>query len=475
MSAQAPRRRKLVVVAAGTGTALGFLDQTIIGVALPTIGADIGLSATERAWVVEAYLIPLAALAVVAGSIGTRVGARRLFTAGVLVFVASSVSCGLAADADWLIVSRAVQGTGAAAMFTAGQAIVASAFPKAHRGRAIGGFVAVTTIALSIGPLVGGALVDLVGWRAVFFVNPVLALATVPYILGWARNPEGDAPSREPSRFDTSGFLLLVPILLLGAGGVTEAGRSGWTPATIAAVAIAALAVPVLIRIESRRSNPMLDVDLLRDPVVGSAIAVVAAVGFVQLWGVISFPAFLQHDLGFSAFAAGAGLLPLTFALTGGQLIAGRLADLRGATMPAFVGTAGAGASLVAMALLVPASSYALLLPVFVLAGISLALAQTPMNAAAMSAVSAERRTNVSGLLATARQSSALFGLAILGALGAHLTRDDVTGGSGTGAAESGAALQVGCIVAAVVLFAAALWVYVVLVRRGEGSRGGTP
>ena len=469
MNAQAPRRRKLVVAAAGTGTALGFLDQTIIGVALPTIGADLGLSATERSWVVEAYLIPLAALAVVAGSIGARVGVRRLFTAGVLVFVAGSLACGLAAGADWLIAGRAVQGTGAAAMFTAGQAMVVSAFPKARRGRAIGGFLAVTTIALSTGPLVGGALVDLVGWRAVFFVNPVLALATLPYILGWARNPEGDARAAHPPRFDASGFLLLVPILLLGTWAVTEAGRTGWSAATIAAVGVAALAVPVLIRIESRRRDPMLDVELLRQPVAGSAIVVVAAVGFVQLWGAISFPAFLQHDLGFSAFAAGAGLLPLTLALTGGQLIAGRIADLRGAALPGLVGTAGAGAALVATALLVPALSYAPLVPVFVVAGISLALAQTPMDAAAMSSVGAERRTNVSGLLTTARQSSALFGLAFLGSLGALLTQDDVTGGGGTGAAESGAALQLGCVGAAVVLFAAALRIYVVLVRRGEG------
>jgi hypothetical protein len=123
----------------------------------------------------------------------------------------------------------------------------------------------------------------------------------------------------------------------------------------------------------------------------------------------------------------------------------------------------------VATALLVPVLSYAPLVPVFVLAGISLALAQTPMAAAAMSSVGAERRTNVSGLLATARQSSALFGLAFLGSLGALLTRDDVTGGAGTGAPESGAALQVGCVGAAVVLFAAALLIYVVLVRRGQG------
>jgi EmrB/QacA subfamily drug resistance transporter len=476
VSTQAPRRRKLVLTAAGTGTALGFLDQTIIGVALPTIGADVGLSATERAWVVEAYLIPLAALAVVAGSIGTRIGVRRLFTGGVLFFVAGSVLCGVAADAAWLIASRAVQGTGAAAMFTAGQAMVASAFPMEQRGRAIGAFTAVTTIALSVGPLVGGALVDGIGWRAVFFVNPVLALATLPYILGWARNPEGDAPSADAPAFDTAGFLLMVPILLLGAYGATEAGRTGWTAATIAAVAVAALAVPVLFRVESRRPSPMLDVRLLRDRVAGSAIAVVVAVGFGQLWGAIAFPAFLQHDLGFSALAAGAGLLPLTFALTGSQLIAGRLVDMRGAAGPALVGTAGAGASLVAMALVVPASSYVLLVPVFVVAGASLALAQTPMNTAAMNAVGADRRTNVSGLLATARQTSALFGLAFLGSAGALLTRDDVTGGSGTGAARSAGALQVGCVGAAILLFAAAVLIYLVLIRPSPvGARRSAP
>jgi hypothetical protein len=148
-----------------------------------------------------------------------------------------------------------------------------------------------------------------------------------------------------------------VPILPLGAWGVTEAGRTGWTAVTIAAVAVAALAVPVLIRIESRRSNPMLDVELPRHPVGRFGDRGRGRGGLRPALGVISFPAFLQHDLGFSAFAAGAGLLPLTFTLTGGQLIAGRLADLRGAAVPSLVGTAGA--SLVATALPIPASSYA--------------------------------------------------------------------------------------------------------------------
>lgn len=412
-------QRAIVMLAAGSATVGGFLDQTVVGVALPTMTVDLGLDGDEALWAVVAYLLPLAAFAAAFGALGRHVGQRPMFIVGIIGFAIGSMGAGLSVDGTTLAVSRFVQGLAAAAMFTASQAMVANAFPRGRRGRGIALYTAITTIALSSGPLLGGLLVQTLGWRWVFFINPLLALLAVPYVLGFASGLP--AVQREPwgERFDTAGLVTLVASLTLLSYGLIQLSLGDpEDPILPAASAVVGVALVVLfIRVERRTPRPIIPVDELARPVFSAALLVIVAVGFVQMWGVIAFPAYLQSALGMSPFLAGAGLLPLTLALTFGQFFAGRAVDRFGPRSPIVGGLGLAGLGLVIMMASIPTGSYWGFVPAFVLAGLGLALCQTPANTAAMNEAGRQDRLMASGVLGTARQTSALTGLVLLSAL----------------------------------------------------------
>jgi EmrB/QacA subfamily drug resistance transporter len=417
------QQRGVVVIAAATAAMSGFIDQTIVGVALPTIRQDLDLGAGEAVWVVSAYLLPLAGFAAAFGTLGRVIHERWLFTLGVSIFVAGSIGAGLAATAPVLIGSRAIQGLGAAAMFTAAQAMVANAFPREHRGRGIAIYAFVTTLALSAGPVLGGTLTDTVGWRWIFWVNPILALFTLPYILGASGSltPRSSRPVSLRS-FDYVGLVLLISGLTLLTYGLLQAmsrtgsGASwtGWIAVFTGVVLLAALIVR-----SRHHPNPIVNVSFLTRPTFRAAIVVVIAIGLMQVWSVINFPHYFQSALGLSAFAAGAGLVPLTLALTFGQLVAGRSVDRFGPRRPIEIGLTAIIAGVVVIVVTLGTGQYWVMIPGLMLMGIGLAMSQTPANTAAMNAVHADERTQVSGLLGTTRQTSGLIGLVFWSTLGA--------------------------------------------------------
>jgi len=283
----------------------------------------------------------------------------------------------------------------------------------------------------------------------------------VPYLVGWARALEGEGPAEHPRKLDFRGFLLFVPGMLLAIAAITELGRTGWSGTVTWLTVGAVVAFAGFLWAERHTVAPLLRLELLRNPTIAAAIVATVAIGFVQMWGVIALPAFLQEDLGMSALAAGAGLLPLTIALTGGQPLAGRMTDRGGPRLPTLIGLPAAGVALLVTAPLLSLDSYAPLAVIFLILGLGLALAQTPLNAAAMNVVDAPTRVEVSGLLGTARQAAALFGLAILTAVGALFTSGHATG-SGD---EVTSAIQVGLIFGGIVLLLAVAWCARLLAR----------
>ncbi len=413
------RQRAVVMLAAGAATVGGFLDQTIIGVALPTMTVDLGLDSDEALWAVVAYLLPLAAFAAAFGALGRHVGQRPMFVVGIIGFALGSLGAGLSVDGTMLAVARFIQGLAAAAMFTASQAMVANAFPRDRRGRGIALYTAITTIALSSGPLIGGLLVETLGWRWVFFVNPILSLLALPYILGLASGLPEVRRESVGGRFDTAGLITLIASLTLVSYGLIQLSLGNPTDPIIPLIlaVVGAGLVGVFLVVERRAPNPIIPVGQLTRPVFSAALMVIVAVGFVQMWGVIAFPAYMQDALGMSPFLAGAGLLPLTLALTFGQFFAGRAVDRFGPRKPIVGGLGLAGVGLIIMLASIPTRSYWGFVPAFTLAGLGLALCQTPANTAAMNEAGRQDRLMASGVLGTARQTSALTGLVVLSAL----------------------------------------------------------
>lgn len=420
------QQRGVVVVAAATAAMSGFIDQTIVGVALPTIRSDLDLSGSQALWVMSAYLLPLAGFAAAFGTLGRLVHERWLFSAGISVFVTGSMAAGLSAEGGWLIAARAIQGVGAAAMFTAAQAMVANAFPRTHRGRGIAIYAFVTTLALSVGPLLGGVLTDTLGWRWIFLVNPVLALLSLPYILGASRslspNRQGiENHSFNFRSFDYPGLFLLISGLTLTTYGLLqsvsrvglEETDSGWISISFGVI----LLIGMVLRSRTRLI-PVVNFSLLSRPAFLAATVVIIAVGLMQVWTVVSFPHYLQSTLGLSAFAAGAGLVPLTIALTLGQLVAGRSVDRFGPRTPIVIGLSALLSGVLVILVTLHTRQYWVMIPGLSLMGVGLAMCQTPANTAAMNAVHADERTQVSGLLGTTRQTSGLIGLVVWSALG---------------------------------------------------------
>jgi len=318
------------------GSGMAFVDGTVVNVMLPALQANLGATVSGIQWVVEAYTLVLAALMLVGGALGDRFGRRRLFATGVVLFATASVGCGLAPDVTTLIVARAIQGLGGALLVPGSLALISANFARDQRGRAIGLWSGFSAIASGAGLVLGGALIDLLSWRWVFFLNvPVAALVMA---LVFRHVPESRDPNAS-GRIDLAGVLLSV----VGLGGLTfalvEASRFGFGhPAVLAAGALGVAGLALFLHAERVQRLPMMPLGLFREPTF--AAANVFTLLFYAALGALFFflPMVLIQVHDFSSSAAGAALLPvviLMFLLSGWS---GRLVDRFGPRPPLIVG-----------------------------------------------------------------------------------------------------------------------------------------
>ena len=319
---------------------MAFVDGTAVNVALPVLQATLRASVASAQWVVEAYALFLSALVLVGGSLADRVGRRRIFSIGTVVFAASSLACGLAPDVRALIAARAVQGVGAALLIPSSLAILGAAFPPGERGRAVGTWSALTAIAGAVGPILGGWLVQAVSWRAVFYLN--LPIAGAVLWISARKVPESRNP--DAGTLDVAGALLATAGLGLVIFGLIEAPAAGWSdPRVWASLGAGAIALGFLIAVERRSRHPMVPTALFR-------IRTFAAANLLTfcLYAALSATFFfLPFDLiqarGYSPALAGASMLPLVAAVSLLSRFAGAIADRLGARLPLTVGPAIAG------------------------------------------------------------------------------------------------------------------------------------
>jgi len=387
--------------------------------------------------VIDAYTLALAAVVLTAGSIADRIGRRAIFAAGLGIFAAASLAAGLAPDATFLNISRAVEGIGGAAMFAVSLAMVAQEFaPGRGRATAMGIYGATIGAAVAVGPLVGGAITDAFGWRWVFFLNVPIGIAAIAVTFAKLRE------SRNPNatRVDWGGLATFSTALLLLVLGLLRGNDDGWTSATIVSLlAGAAVMLAAFVVIERRVAEPMLPLELFRSRAF-TGVQLAAFAVSVSLFALFLYlTLYLQNYLGYSPLQAGLRYLPITLVpFFVAPVAVALMARLQARVMMA-IGLIGVGAGLLLMSGLTAGSSWTALLPGFLVAGVGVGLLNPVIAEVAVSVVPKERSGMAAGINDTFRQVGVAVGVAAWGAIFLGRGADKIsTLAAGTPAATNG-------------------------------------
>lgn len=435
----------LTLAAMSLGYAVVQLDVTIVNTALASISAALGGGVAELQWVVSAYTIAFAAFILTAGALGDRLGAKRIFMAGFAIFTAASLACALAPNAAILIASRCVQGFAAAILVPNSLALLNHAYgDEKVRGRAVGVWAAGASLALTAGPFVGGALIALVGWRAIFLVNLPIGLIGL-----WLTSRYATETMRHPQHeIDLPGQF--AAILALGglAGALIEGGTLGFDhPFVIAGFVAAALIGVLFVWREARARQPMLPLSLFRRRTfaLSSVTGLLVNVAFYGLIFVLSL--YFQEVNHLSPFATGLAFVPMLGAVLPVNLVAPRIAERIGAPATIAAGATLSAGGCLALLGITPGTTYpAICLQLIAISG-GLGLLVPPLTSTLLGSVEKSRSGIAAGVLNATRQTGSVLGVALFGSL---------VGGSGDFVAGAHASL----VISALVLLgaAAAIW-----------------
>ena len=410
------RRQRLTLVATILGSTVVFLDSTVVNVALPANGDGLDAGLAGQQWVVEAYMLTMVSLLLVGGSLGDQFGRRRMFVAGLLAFGATSALCAISPTVEFLVGARALQGVAGALLVPGSLAIVAATFEGADRGKAVGTWTAWTGIATVFGPAGGGALIGLLSWRAIFWVNLPLVAVTASLTLRAVRE------SSDPDAFrgiDRLGIALSAA----GLGGpvfaLIEQPTHGWSDPLVWAPLLAGVACfAVFLLHEARARHPMLDLALfrIRNFAVANLTTLAAYAGLIG--GLFFVGLFLQQVVGYTALQAGLATTPISILLFVLSPRFGRLASGTGPRLPMTAGPIVGGIGLLAMVRVGSGADYLTdVLPAVLVFGLGLAATVAPLTATVLDSV-AERRVGIaSGVNNGVSRVAGLLAIAVLGAV----------------------------------------------------------
>jgi EmrB/QacA subfamily drug resistance transporter len=407
-------RKWWTLIAVCVATFMLLLDITIVNVALPSIQRDLSASLSSLQWVIDAYALTLASFLLVFGSLGDRLGRRRIFSAGFAIFTVASLLCGLSSDPTVLNVFRALQGVGGAAMFATSLALIAQEFEGRERGKAIGIWGATVGGAVAVGPLIGGALTDAFGWEWIFFVN--VPIGVVAIVLTEARVANVAASDRQP--IDWAGLVTFSLALFGLIFGLIRGNPEGWSsPQIVAPLSAAVVLISLFVAIQLRRRHAMLDMSLFRVPAFGgvSIVAWALSAGMFAMFLYITL--YIQDVLGFTPLEAGLRFLPVTLLSFFVAPISGNLLNKVPARFLLGGGLIVVGIGLLLMHGVAVGDSWTGLLPGFILAGIGIGMTNPAIASTAIGVVPPMRAGMASGINSTFRQVGIATGVAALGAV----------------------------------------------------------
>ncbi|MET9856160.1 MFS transporter [Streptomyces sp. NPDC006450] len=423
------RRRLLILTICCMSLLIVSLDNTVLNVALPAMRRDLDASVAGMQWTIDAYTLVLASLLMLAGSTADRIGRRKVFIAGVVLFTAGSVLCSLAPSLGWLIAFRMIQAVGGSMLNPVAMSIITNTFTEPReRARAIGVWGAVVGISMAAGPLIGGLLVDSVGWRSIFWIN--LPVGILALILTLRYIPESRAD--HPRRPDPVGQLLVMALLGSVTFGIIEAPAAGvGSPLILGCALVAVLSLAGLVSYESRRTEPLIDPRFFRSaPFSGATVIAVSA--FAALSGFLFLNTlYLQDVRGLDALDAGLYMLPMAAFAFLCAPVSGRLVASRGPRLPLVVAGVTMSASGLLFAAFSAESSTPMLFCGYVLFGIGFGLVNAPITNTAVSGMPRAQAGVAAAVASTSRQTGGALGVAIVGAVLAA----GMAGGSGSAAA----------------------------------------
>lgn len=406
-------RRRLILMICCLSLFIVGIDGTGVNVALPSIRTELGASPSELQWVVDSYALVLASLLMFSGSMADRFGRRRTFQIGLITFGLGSLLCSTAATPELLIGARMLQAVGGSMLNPVAMSIITNTFIEPReRARAIGVWGGVIGLSMALGPVVGGGLIQLFDWRAIFWLNVPVAIAAV--VLAGVFVPESRAPRAR--RFDPIGQLLMAILLVSLTFGIIEGRALGWTSAPIlGCFAATVVALVSLVRYESRRGDPLLDPRFFRS-IPFSAAVLCAILGFAAQGGFLYLNTlYLQSVRGLTPLQAGLMTLPMAAATAICAPISGRLVGSRGTRLPLTVAGVGIAVSGVLLLGLAVDTSYLYLAVAYLAFGVGFGTLNAPITNSAVSGMPRAQAGTAAAVASTSRQVGAALGVAIFG------------------------------------------------------------
>jgi EmrB/QacA subfamily drug resistance transporter len=439
------RRRRLAILAVcGMSLFIVSLDATIVNVALPSIQSGLHAQVSGLQWVIDAYVLVLASLLMLFGSMGDRIGHLKVFNIGLVIFVIGSLACSVAPNLDTLIVFRMLQGIGGSMLNPNSLSLITSVFTEPReRATAYGVWGSIFGISAAAGPILGGALVDSIGWRSIFWVNIPIGIAAL--VLSRWLVPE--SKSEHPRPIDVPGQLLVIATLATATYAIIDGPSAGWTSTKI--LGLAALAVVLLVTFvvtELRVQHPLVDLGFFRSPPFTAAVSIATLAFFVLAGFLFLNTLYLQEVRGDSAFQAGLATLPATAVVALTAPLAGRLVGRSGIRIPLSASGVLMFAGTAVLATSTRTTGYDVLALGYVLLGLGFGMVNPPITNAAITGMPLSRSGTAAALASTSRQTGNVLGVAITGSLAAqrfaHLARGSRHGAGLSLPAGSGAGLR---------------------------------